>query len=82
MCMGLKGDLGRDIVAYELMRNGWHVYANYGSMIESKHERQGVDIIARKGKRDIRMEVKLRDRFNSPQEIRAKFILPILNLLT
>ena len=64
--MGLKGDLGRDIVAYELMRNGWHVYANYGSMVKSKHERQGVDIIAEKNGEKIRVEVKLRDRFNSP----------------
>lgn len=64
--MGLKGDLGQAIVAYELMRNGWHVYSNYGSMIESNHERQGVDIIARKGRREVRVEVKLRDRSNSP----------------
>ena len=46
--MGLKGELGQNIVAYELMRKGWHVYSNYGSMIESNHERQGIDIIARK----------------------------------
>jgi Holliday junction resolvase-like predicted endonuclease len=64
--MGLKGDLGQAIVAYELMRNGWHVYSNYGSMIKSNHERQGVDIIARKGRREVRVEVKLRDRSNSP----------------
>ena len=65
--VGLKGDLGQNIVAYELMRNGWHVYSNYGSMVESNHERQGVDIIARKkGRREMRVEVKLRDRSNSP----------------
>lgn len=64
--MGLKGDLGQAIVAYELMRNGWRVYSNYGSVIKSNHERQGVDIIARKGRREVRVEVKLRDRSNSP----------------
>ena len=61
--MALKGDLGVDMVAYQLMRYGWEVSINYGKFGKGLHEVQGYDIFARNGRAEKRIEVKLRDSF-------------------
>ena len=65
--MGLKGDLGVNMVAYQLMRYGWEVSINYGKFSAGLHEMQGYDIFARKGRVERKVEVKLRDGFNGSE---------------
>ena len=61
--MALKGDLGVNMVAYQLMRYGWEVSINYGRFSNGLREVQGYDIFARNGGDEKRIEVKLRDSF-------------------